>query len=535
MANTDRIEDTEFDAIVSGTGFVESVVAGALARSGLKVLHLDENVNYGGDWTTLNLTEFKEFVAKNGELTRFDTLDEAANGELEAHKRGWNVDLTTKGVTAAGTFVETLINSNVGRYLEFKNVERAAVWQSNGFTDLPAGRNAVFKSKDLAPMEKRRLMQFMKYVEDGVPEEWKGRPFAAFATDHAKLNPKLASLVMFAILQMDDAAAPLTAEEAFEKIKVVAASTGRYGPTSMIYPHYGISELPQAMCRVCAIYRGVYILRRGVKRVTASLDSGVTSVECAAGQTFACKHFITSTATPLSGGLSGQAERAVAEARSVLFAKRSLLNHPSLNAGTNASRDPEDGDIGTTFATIPPSSLAPGLPSRTVSVFELTSATMASPEGVFTVHFTQPQGTVAELKRVVDAFVAADGAFRGKGGEPEPERSAIAVAYFTLPSLCHAPIDLRNAAGAALPPAGVPRLWRCPPPSGRSDVDPALATAKSLFAAIMEQEVALRQLDSDGAPPLSTYPPPGVALSGQIAESLAESDLTPPPPPPPPR
>ncbi|KAI8092542.1 GDP dissociation inhibitor-domain-containing protein [Halteromyces radiatus] len=51
----DQLEDTAFDVIVIGTGLVESIVAGSLARSGKKVLHLDSNKQYGSNWGVFNI------------------------------------------------------------------------------------------------------------------------------------------------------------------------------------------------------------------------------------------------------------------------------------------------------------------------------------------------------------------------------------------------------------------------------------------------------------------------------------------------
>ncbi|CAO3637419.1 unnamed protein product [Cunninghamella blakesleeana] len=51
----DQLEDTNFDIIVIGTGLIESIAAGSLARSGKKVLHLDSNKHYGSNWSAFNI------------------------------------------------------------------------------------------------------------------------------------------------------------------------------------------------------------------------------------------------------------------------------------------------------------------------------------------------------------------------------------------------------------------------------------------------------------------------------------------------
>jgi len=55
--------DSHYDAIVIGTGLVESIVAAALAKGGKTVLHLDKNPFYGGEWATFNLEGIMDWAA----------------------------------------------------------------------------------------------------------------------------------------------------------------------------------------------------------------------------------------------------------------------------------------------------------------------------------------------------------------------------------------------------------------------------------------------------------------------------------------
>ncbi|KAI7859041.1 GDP dissociation inhibitor [Circinella umbellata] len=56
------LDETDFDVIVLGTGLIESIVAGALARAGKKVLHVDSNDHYGSNWSVFG---FKELLRWN--------------------------------------------------------------------------------------------------------------------------------------------------------------------------------------------------------------------------------------------------------------------------------------------------------------------------------------------------------------------------------------------------------------------------------------------------------------------------------------
>ena len=91
----DFLDKDTFDVIVIGTGLCESVLAGALSRSGRSVLHLDALPFYGGGYASLPLPLFKEVIQnlsvgadhksfeKNGD---WEDLDEN-QGRIESVER----------------------------------------------------------------------------------------------------------------------------------------------------------------------------------------------------------------------------------------------------------------------------------------------------------------------------------------------------------------------------------------------------------------------------------------------------------------
>lgn len=44
------LSQTEYDVVILGTGLPESILAASLALAGSRVLHLDPNGFYGGEW-----------------------------------------------------------------------------------------------------------------------------------------------------------------------------------------------------------------------------------------------------------------------------------------------------------------------------------------------------------------------------------------------------------------------------------------------------------------------------------------------------
>lgn len=103
----------EFDLVVVGTGFSESIIAAAASRVGKTVLHIDENEYYGGYWASFNLDTFMTHVdsssdekmrcaLRNCEERWFEFSEEKPeiNGwnkeKILKEKRRFNIDLIPK-------------------------------------------------------------------------------------------------------------------------------------------------------------------------------------------------------------------------------------------------------------------------------------------------------------------------------------------------------------------------------------------------------------------------------------------------------
>lgn len=87
---------SEFDLIVVGTGFSESVIAAAASRVGKAVLHVDENEFYGGFWSSFNFDNFVSHVDRSRKDDKFKSrlrnVDEQWFDFNEEHPDvgGWN-------------------------------------------------------------------------------------------------------------------------------------------------------------------------------------------------------------------------------------------------------------------------------------------------------------------------------------------------------------------------------------------------------------------------------------------------------------
>eukprot|EP01048_Picozoa_sp_COSAG05_P007953 COSAG05_NODE_581_length_8548_cov_3.360279_9_plen_361_part_00 len=63
----EHLPTTDYDVAVVGTGLIECIVAGAAARVGKTVVHLDPNDFYGGDWASFALKDFVGYIRSTPE------------------------------------------------------------------------------------------------------------------------------------------------------------------------------------------------------------------------------------------------------------------------------------------------------------------------------------------------------------------------------------------------------------------------------------------------------------------------------------
>lgn len=98
--------------------------------------------------------------------------------ELFQTTRKYNFDLSPKLLYSRGPLTNLLISSGIGKYLEFKLLERTAVYEA--LTDkvemMPTSKEDVFVSKALSLKEKRLLMKFLQFAVDyeNQKEVWRG-------------------------------------------------------------------------------------------------------------------------------------------------------------------------------------------------------------------------------------------------------------------------------------------------------------------------------------------------------------------------
>nr|CAI5857110.1 unnamed protein product [Callosobruchus analis] len=323
---------TDFDVIIVGTGVVESILSAAASRIGKRVLHIDRSYCYGGQWASFSLegmcklqeehlkredilrnlesqqTQDHEFVElgnsyfgiKNIECRWHvqscsntseveeskEAIDNQGDGlfqnegqEIEKpviwnkerllkESRRFNIDLVPKLHYARGDFVELLISSNIARYSEFKSLSRVLTWLNGHLEVVPCSRSDVFSNDKVSVIEKRMLMKLLTNLEDVENDlnQYQSKTYKEYLKDK-KLTANLIHYVLYAISLSDDGT---PCKEGIENTKRFLGSLGRFGKTPFLFSMYGSGEMPQAFCRLSAVFGGIYALGQPLKGLTIS-------------------------------------------------------------------------------------------------------------------------------------------------------------------------------------------------------------------------------------------------------------------------
>ncbi|KAH0861147.1 hypothetical protein HID58_089408, partial [Brassica napus] len=269
--------DEEYDVIVLGTGLKECILSGLLSVDGLKRFR-------GSDTPQENLGAIREY----------------------------NVDMIPKFIMANGLLVQTLIHTDVTKYLNFKAVDgslasstiRASILtiRKRQIYKVPATDVEALKSPLMGLFEKRRARKFFIYVQDYDEKDSKSHEGLDLSKVTAReiiskygLEDDTIDFIGHALaLHNDDDYLDQPAIDFVKRIKLYAESLARFqGGSPYIYPLYGLGELPQvrAFARLSAVYGGTYMLNKPECKVEfdgSGKAIGVTS----AGETAKCKKVV---------------------------------------------------------------------------------------------------------------------------------------------------------------------------------------------------------------------------------------------------
>ncbi|KAJ1846542.1 hypothetical protein LPJ73_004502, partial [Coemansia sp. RSA 2703] len=263
------LDGQEFDTVVLGTGLVESIVASEIANStlpdseeGRKVLHIDRNPYYGGNFACFSLSAFIEWATTfrdsrqtpnveivldgvsdshsmtfivnqtavqeecdakrstaaalqpffSSDTTNFDIeACEAALSQLLENDRKYAIELAPKLALCRGDMIDLLIDLRIGEYVQFKGVEHNYLVHNGKIEKVPESKEDVFASKTLSLIEKRKLMRLMTVIADDdecqklldEAAQTSEQDFAQFMQNKFKFDGKLLDAVVYSVARAD--------------------------------------------------------------------------------------------------------------------------------------------------------------------------------------------------------------------------------------------------------------------------------------------------------------------------------------------
>ncbi|KAI9188415.1 hypothetical protein H9P43_002806 [Blastocladiella emersonii ATCC 22665] len=286
--------EDQFDVIVVGTGLAQSLVAAAHARRGDKVLHVSPSGAYGGALASFTWPEFVALGGEDGKesFAGFSDFEHHGTAEFsDRDARAFAIELCPKLLYCQSAVVDLFSTTGVGRHLDFKLLEGSFIHLNRTGTTgagaaaterVPASKEDVFSSKTISLMDKRRLMKFFNTNLDPAAaaaagaEGEEGMETTSFREYlHANdLRDTLEDVFAYGVAMLTGDSSKATASAGLARTRKYLSALGRFGNSPFLASMYGGgSELAQSLCRVAAVYGGVYILGRPIASLTRSGDT----------------------------------------------------------------------------------------------------------------------------------------------------------------------------------------------------------------------------------------------------------------------
>ncbi|KAK4262001.1 hypothetical protein QN277_027618 [Acacia crassicarpa] len=461
------IDPVNFDLIIVGTGLSESVIAAAAAAIGKTVLHLDPNSFYGSYFASLSLDEFTSYLNSHSVHPSTDTTATTLGNQhddgnhvvveliqqslysdvevfscasekenfLRENSRKFNLDLGgPRTLFCADKCVDLLLKSGASQYIEFKGIDASFVYEADRkLANVPDSRAAIFNDKNLTRIEKRRLMEFFKLIQqhlaassdnhnnsdaddrvDGcnISEEDLESRFVCFM-EKMRLPPKIKSILMYAIAMADYDQENnefcedlLKTKDGIERLALYSSSVGKFPNVlgALIYPIYGEGELPQAFCRRAAVKGCIYVLRMPVIALLIDKVTGLyRGIKVASGQDLYSDQLILDPCFTIPSRLPSSPTDYSIERIHILSqneVKRMVAR------GICVTESSIMTDVSNCLVVYPPRSLYPEQ-HRSVRALQIGSNLAVCPSGTFVLYFCGVCKDADEGKKLLQAAMNA--------------------------------------------------------------------------------------------------------------------------------
>lgn len=480
---------SEFDLVIVGTGVVESILSAAASRVGKTVLHIDSDNYYGGSWASFNLESIQELesvtkpsissdaegiiladgeriiplgnekflikdvkqawnlpdeeVCKQDENKEEKKTAPLTKPELLKRARRFNIDLAPKLQYARGDFVELLISSNIARYSEYRSVSRILAYVEDKLEVVPCSRADVFSNSKVSVIEKRILMKLLTTCMEEVEKEltgYDGKTFYEFLQDK-KLTPNLIQYVLYSLAMTTE---DVSFQEGLDNLKRFLGSLGRFGKTPFLYCLYGSGEIPQAFCRLSAVFGGVYALNQTLSGLIVNSSNDYQGVIVAKQRIKS--NFLVTSLEKCPKDFVGDIEPDSFISRAIFITDKSILEGEKENL---------------TFLVIPSEDK-----KSICNILEAGSQTGTCLDNTFIVHFFMRQNKTPQedLKQFVDKLLI----------NKEKAPKILWSMYLSVPDSNN--LDLGKNAPK--------NLFICPGPDLDLDYDQSIKKAKAIFTSM---------------------------------------------------
>uniref|UniRef100_UPI003AAA9224 rab proteins geranylgeranyltransferase component A 2-like n=1 Tax=Centroberyx gerrardi TaxID=166262 RepID=UPI003AAA9224 len=325
---------------------------------------------------------------------------------------------------------------------------------------VPCSRADVFASRQLSVVEKRKLMRFLTSCLEETQQQQQqqqafiGRPYLEFLRDQ-QLGDNLQHFLLHSIAMATE---DTPTEAGLASTRHFLRCLGRYGNTPFLFPLYGLGEIPQCFCRMCAVFGGIYCLRHSVHCLLVDKDTNrCKAVIDSRGQRIGCGHFVVE-----DGYVGAERKRTATPTR---FISRSVLI-------TDGSILPSDSDQQVSMVTVPP--VEAGGPS--VRLVELCPSTMTCMPGTYLVHLTCQSVSSAyqDLSPVVTRMFRTP-----ESHDQEGRPSVLWCLYF----------NMADGSGVEVEGHDLPsNVYVCSGPDGGLGHQHSVSLAESIFQKILPEE-----------------------------------------------
>ena len=290
----------EYDYVIFGTSLTESTLSAYLSKLGKRVMQIDVAKVYGGDCKNFNLKDMEKFISELKEKKNKDSCLNSyklVNKETKIEEplinnekfREYNFDMNPKLVYAKSKATRELTDSNASNYIEFSSVKKIFYLFNNKLLNVPFSKSQIFMSNDIELLEKQKLLNFLFAImkikntdvdvnstvdvkkdydldNNSLLEEIKSNlNVNAEEFLNERFTTKVKEMLLYILANKSAVQTLLTVDQMCDKIYKFLLSVQIYDDTPFLYPIYGSSEYSQAMCRLCAVYGGIFLVNECFK------------------------------------------------------------------------------------------------------------------------------------------------------------------------------------------------------------------------------------------------------------------------------